>query len=248
MDGEVFRFSLAFLLRQLKNLSMSKVQCAGCGNGFRVPEGFAGGTVCPVCDAVVAIDPNSKTAMVVRRQPEPSPSENLVNQRTTPAQERPPRVHDMRKSYLTDGRLEDVIRLIQFLGLGEFAHRNENVIKQEIDSPSSARSWKELASDHREFFRIGRSRDGDNDTLALLSRHLKKGKADGDGEDPLGPQEIFTLVDAAIKTHASQVQRSQLHKEIRRVGAWVLAFSALVSLIAAGLPELIKHLLEKFWP
>jgi hypothetical protein len=74
------------------------------------------------------------------------------------------------KSYTQPGRLQDVLALIQVLGLDENAHRSEDGLRSELQGvPRSASSWTELAQAHPEFFRV---RPEGEHNISLVSRHV----------------------------------------------------------------------------
>ena len=58
------------------------------------------------------------------------------------------------EEYLIPRRLEEVLALIQVLGLDEeFTRRSETSLERDLQGkPRSAQNWKELAKQHPEFF------------------------------------------------------------------------------------------------
>jgi hypothetical protein len=123
--------------------------------------------------------------------------------------------------------LEDVIALIQVLGLDKHVHREENALHEALnDKPSSAESWCDLARRHPEFFRVYPGRTADS--VALIARHLAGTAEEGPG---LTPEYIHGLVEAAVRLHQGQLQRKQLLQ-----ATWVVAVTllpAVASLAAA---------------
>jgi hypothetical protein len=98
------------------------------------------------------------------------------------------------REYLEPGRLEDVIALIQLLGLDEYVHREENAIHKALTgAPSSADTWCDIGRRHPEFFRVFGGRE--SDSVALIARHLT-----GNSEERpvLSPEYIRGLVLALI--------------------------------------------------
>ncbi|MBA4192827.1 MAG: hypothetical protein C0467_33100 [Planctomycetaceae bacterium] len=131
------------------------------------------------------------------------------------------RKHQSRE-YLKPGRLEDVIALIQVLGLDKHVHRGENALVETLkEKPTSGENWCELSRRHPEFFRVYPGRSGDS--VALIARHLT---ASGDEGSQLSPEYIHGLVEAAIRIHHGQLQR----KQILRATWAVVAFTVLPSL------------------
>src|SRR5207245_2689289 len=59
------------------------------------------------------------------------------------------------REYLHPGRLEDVIALIQVLGLDKSTKRGESALDVELcGTPASARDWLDVGRQHPEFFRV----------------------------------------------------------------------------------------------
>ena len=135
--------------------------------------------------------------------------------------------------YLDEGRLEDVIALIQVLGLDTSISRGENAVQKLLRGPPhSARSWTELAKQHAEFFRVYDGTRGAS--ISLIARYLT-----GNGEDgPVLTSEYITgLIDAAVHIHRGQIQRRQVLKF-----AWAaIAFAALPSLISGVVTLITKY-------
>ena len=74
------------------------------------------------------------------------------------------------KPYLKDGRLGDVLALIQVLALDKSALRSEAGLQEELQGkPSSATEWRAVANEHPEFFRV--RQHGDNQ-VSLTSRFV----------------------------------------------------------------------------
>ena len=101
------------------------------------------------------------------------------------------------REYLEPGRLEDVIALIQVLGLDEHTHRTENGLRATLrEPPSLAKTLHVLAKLHPEFFRVFDGKIGPS--VALIARHLT---GNGDDGPVLSPEYIHGLVEAAIRIH-----------------------------------------------
>ncbi len=111
----------------------------------------------------------------------------------------------MAKKYLIEGRLEDVLALLQVLALDEHSHRSEDGLRAELSAgPSSASSWQELAREHHEFFRVV---DGRAHPVSLVTRHVAEGS--NKVRPPLSPEHAQTLLNTAIELHDRQLRRSQ---------------------------------------
>lgn len=135
------------------------------------------------------------------------------------------------RAYITRGRLEDVLALIQVLALDEHAHRSDNGLAEELQgTPSSARTWMEIARAHPEFFRVGRS---GNHVVSLVARHVgpKQGQS---GRKPLDPDFVGRLLSAAIELHDRQVRREE------RWAAYIPLLVAVIAAIAAWVAAVAK--------
>lgn len=109
------------------------------------------------------------------------------------------------KSYLAPGRLQDVMALIQVLGLDEHAHRSEDGLQSELQGiPRSGATWAEVAQAHPEFFRV---RPEGEHRVSLVSRHVTP-KNEKDVRQ-LPPEFIGKLLQAAIDLHDRQVRRDE---------------------------------------
>ncbi|KKK62934.1 hypothetical protein LCGC14_2999360 [marine sediment metagenome] len=114
-------------------------------------------------------------------------------------------IFNKNNKYLKDGRLEDVLALIQVLAYDESAHRSEDGLSTDLQStPKSSTDWTELAKEHLEFFRV--LKDGKN-AISLVIRHVSG--ATGSKRPPLTPEQAQTLLSTAIELHDRQIKRSQ---------------------------------------
>jgi hypothetical protein len=108
-------------------------------------------------------------------------------------------------AYLIPGRLEDVIALIQVLGLDEHAHRGESGLDKELQGkPISAASWVEVVQTHPEFFRV--SGEGGH-PISLIARHVSA--RDEAGRRPVSMEFVQHLMETAVTIHDCQVRRHQ---------------------------------------
>lgn len=107
--------------------------------------------------------------------------------------------------YLKEGRLEDVLALIQVLALDKDSHRSEEGLKSELSAmPSSSESWLQLAKEHQEFFRVI---EGKKYPISLVTRHVSDEA--GEKRPPLSPEHTQALLNSAIELHDRQIRRSQ---------------------------------------
>lgn len=145
-----------------------------------------------------------------------------------------PWAHKGDQQYLEDGRLADVLALIQVLSLDTHAHRSEGGLQEELQGkPRSADSWESLASMHPEFFRV--RREGEH-RVSLIARHVLP-KAD---QGAAGLPSDFTgqLITSAVDLHDRQLRRSE---------RWTYLIPIWVALIA-GVFAVAVALLKIWFP
>jgi len=105
--------------------------------------------------------------------------------------------------YLISGRLQDVLALIQVLGLHSATYRTENALRNELKvEPISADSWVEVAQNHPEFFRVS----GESKNVSLVARHVSKSE---DGNHKLEVPFVQMLMQTAVSMHDLQYRRKQ---------------------------------------
>jgi len=136
-------------------------------------------------------------------------------------------------SYLAEGRLADVLALIQVLAYDRDTSRSEDGLRDELQrTPLSSPTWIELASQHPEFFRV-RNEEGRKKRVALLARYVLEYQATPNGDDekrpPLPPDIANKLMETAIDLHDRQLSRSERWKVIA-----ALLVPMLVAVIAAS--------------
>ncbi len=108
-------------------------------------------------------------------------------------------------SYVSAGRLADVLAMIQVLALDEHSHRSESGLAGELQGPArSAGTWSEVAERHPEFFRVKPT--GEN-RISLIARHVSA--PTGEGRPPLTLEHTSKLMQIAIEMHDRQLRRSQ---------------------------------------
>ena len=151
------------------------------------------------------------------------------------------------RPYLVPHRLEEVILLIQYLGLGKsYAIKSTTAIAREILPESSGEhgGWDSIARDHPEFFCA--TEDG---TTRLSVRLFL---SEGGLPDRLDVEFVNKLVDQAMKLHERQLlskqdedkrlqdeqERASLRREEWR--EWIIMIGAGVA-GAASLANLIWH-------
>jgi hypothetical protein len=134
------------------------------------------------------------------------------------------RARQWSRAYLNPGRLEDILALIQLLGMDPTTHRTENAIREELRAdPQSADFWVEqIAKAHGEFFRVHDGKDGPS--ASLIARHVLK-----DEGKKIPPDFVNGLVRAAIQIHEAQLQRRQVFR-VASIGGFILGLAALASI------------------
>jgi hypothetical protein len=134
-----------------------------------------------------------------------------------------------RNAYLRPGRLEDVLFLIQYLGLGK-SYSLEDDTKPDGVAPRSASDgrWVSIARDHPEFFRVT-----DKDSVTLAMRYYQR---DGTGSPaPLTIDGVQQLVENAIALQERQAKRSEVWK------VWGTFIAALVAALVGIVQLILGH-------
>lgn len=125
------------------------------------------------------------------------------------------------KSYTQPGRLQDVLALIQVLGLDERSYRSEDGLRSELQgSPISVASgsWAGVAKEHPEFFRV---RPEGEHRVSLVSRHVTP--KNENKVQHLPPEFIGKLLQTALDLHDRQVRRDERWIYLVPVGVALIA-------------------------
>jgi hypothetical protein len=106
-------------------------------------------------------------------------------------------------AYLKPNRLMDIVGILQFMS----NYRKYKLLPDEWETkadyqPKSAISWKELFSDHPEFFRVN-----SNGEVSLIWR--KALPHDDESRQPLTQDQVSTLINAALEFHAKAVEQKR---------------------------------------
>lgn len=124
-------------------------------------------------------------------------------------------------SYLAEGRLADVLALIQVLAVDEHAHRSEEGLASELQGPPrSAEKWSQLAERHPEFFRV---RLTGEHRVSLVARHVAPRQEDAC--PPLSRDYTSKLLQLAVELH---------DRELRRAQGWHVWVPVIVALTAGA--------------
>jgi hypothetical protein len=139
-------------------------------------------------------------------------------------------------SYVTGGRLADVMALIQILAFDPSARRSSDGLdKQLARGPLSASTWTELATLHPEFFRVLEGEPGQRESISLVARFVLEAVPNAAGETktpPLGAEVTSTLMNLAVQLHDREVQRRDRWKTVL-VPVIVAILAAAASITAA---------------
>lgn len=140
----------------------------------------------------------------------------------------------MKNSYLKEGRLYEVIGLIQVLAFDEDTSRTEKGIAYRLaQKPTSGNTWIQIASEHPELFRV-RPESDRTKRASLISRYVleyEKHTNHPKGKRPrLEPNLVTKLIDIAIELHDRQLQSKERWKVIiPMIVAIIAALAAIVS-------------------
>jgi hypothetical protein len=112
---------------------------------------------------------------------------------------------DAQSKYLLEGRLADVLALIQVLAIDDRTHRTEVGLLSELQgAPKSTSKWTAVATEHPEFFRV--KHEGKY-PVSLVARHVAP--EDENGQPPISLEYMLRLLQTAVELHDRQVRRNQ---------------------------------------
>lgn len=130
-----------------------------------------------------------------------------------------------KQRYTINGRLEDILALIQVLALHEHSHRSDGGLQNELpEKPKSSESWLTLADEHFEFFRVVERK---TNSISLVARHLSLNE--NKKRPPLSSQQTETLLNTAIELHDRQIKRE--NQWAIYIPIWVAAIGGLITVI-----------------
>ena len=132
-------------------------------------------------------------------------------------------------SYLQEGRLSDVLALIQVLAFDRDTYRSEGGLQEEFQrKPVTGATWMAVAREHPEFFRV-RDNPEKVPRVALLARYVLPREQLADGEEkkpPLQPDLVNKLLELAVDLHDKQSERTSRWR--------LIVLPVLVAAISAG--------------
>ena len=135
----------------------------------------------------------------------------------------------MGNAYLRAGRLEDVLFLIQYLGLGKNYSLERDSRPDGVAPRSSSNGlWVTVARDHPEFFRVT-----DKDATVLAMRYYLR---DASGNPPpLSVEVVQQLVENAVALQDRQAKRSEVWK------VWGTFIAAVVAALVGIVQLFLGH-------
>lgn len=131
-------------------------------------------------------------------------------------------------AYLQEGRLADVLALIQVLAYDRDSYRSEDGLQRELQRlPATRNTWMDLASQHPEFFRV--TNEPSKLRIALLARYVLQREETEDGikKPPLKIAVTNKLMELAITLHDKQLERHDRWK------TWAPMIIAIIAAIAS---------------
>ena len=135
--------------------------------------------------------------------------------------------------YTKPNRLADVLALIQVLALAKYRHRSDKGLTDAMQgAPRSGSSWKEIAQQHPEFFRVN---DAERLGISLVSTHVLPKDENGNRELP--SDFLSILFQTAINLH---------DREQNRAHHWNVYIPILVTVVA-GLFTIFGILLKSWF-
>jgi hypothetical protein len=136
--------------------------------------------------------------------------------------------------YTNPDRLADVLALIQVLALHSYRHRSNKGLTDEMQGPPrSGSSWKEIAQQHPEFFRVS---EDERLGVSLIATHVLPKDMRGNRELP--PGLLPTLVQTAINLHDRQLDRAYHWK----------VYMPIVVVVVAGVFTIFGIILRSYLP
>lgn len=139
--------------------------------------------------------------------------------------------------YLKNGRLSDVLALIQVLALDSSTYRSDSGIIEGTNKglegelqgkPVSADKWSVVAIEHPEFFRVNQNK---KNAVSLVARHVTP--KNDNGVRVLPNEFIGKLLELAVHLHDRQIKLAERWTYL--VPIWVSLISALGAILVAFL-------------
>jgi hypothetical protein len=148
-------------------------------------------------------------------------------------------------AYLKDGRLADVLALIQVLARDKWTKRwHSGLVELLRRGPQSGKDWTAIGTEHPELFRVLEPDEESKreQTIALIARIMQPRVHKPDGGlpklEPLSSEETQELLNLAITLHDRALQRSQQWKTV--TVPLVVAIIAAFGSISAAVVNIFK--------
>ncbi|MBS0367743.1 MAG: hypothetical protein JSS57_00940 [Proteobacteria bacterium] len=149
----------------------------------------------------------------------------------------------MKNPYATDGRLQNVIALIQVLAYSPKARRTEQGLLLELKRPpTETSSWIALAKEHPEFFRV-REEQVKTTHVSLIARNAQQSIVDDDGDSvkPLLTTDVANkLMELAVELHDKEARRKDFWRTVV-IPIVVGVIAATAAVTSAVITALYRH-------
>lgn len=149
----------------------------------------------------------------------------------------------MKNPYAVDGRLQDVLALIQVLAYSPKTRRSEQGLQTELKhSPADGTSWIQLAKQHAEFFRV-REEQGKHSHVSLVARNAQQDVIDEDGDSlkPLLTTDVANkLMELAVELHDKETRRKDFWRTVV-IPIIVAAIASTAAVTSAVITALYSH-------
>lgn len=149
----------------------------------------------------------------------------------------------MKNPYSIDGRLQNVLALIQVLAYSPKTRRTEQGLLTELKrSPANGTSWIKLATQHPEFFRVREEQDKTSH-VSLIARNAQQSVVDEDGDlaKPLLTTEVANkLMELAIELHNKEARRRDFWRTVV-IPIVVGVIAATAAVTSAVITALYRH-------
>ena len=149
----------------------------------------------------------------------------------------------MKNPYATDGRLQNVLALIQVLAYSPKTRRTEQGLLVELKrSPTDISSWIALAKQHPEFFRVREEQDKTTH-VSLIARNAQQSVVDDDGDSvkPLLTTDVANkLMELAVELHDKEARRKDFWRTVV-IPIVVGVVAATAAVTSAVITALYRH-------
>lgn len=149
----------------------------------------------------------------------------------------------MKHPYAIDGRLQDVLALIQVLAYSPKTRRTEQGLQAELQrSSTDGTSWIKLAKQHPEFFRVREGQDK-SPHVSLVARNAQQSVIDDDGDSskPLLTTDVANkLMELAVELHDKESRRKDFWRTVV-IPIIIATIAATAAVTSAVITALYSH-------